>query len=123
MSSSGCVLGADRIVLNMRPNQGGDKGLADGLEQAAAVVAEVAAAARCGACVDHHTCDQLPVFMSLASGTSRVRVQRPLSEHARSACAVASQFTGAVFAVEEAEGGHGCIILSCTPPLKPARRQ
>ena len=75
----------------------------------------IAAAVRAGACVDHHMCDQLPIFMSMANGPSRIRVQ-PLSEHARSACAVASQFTGAVFHVED--DTNGCVVLSCTPPPK-----
>jgi RNA 3'-terminal phosphate cyclase len=66
---------------------------------ARAVVEEAAAAVRAGACVDHRTCDQLPVFMSLAAGPSRVRVQ-PVSDHVRSACIVAAQFTGAAFQVE-----------------------
>jgi RNA 3'-terminal phosphate cyclase (ATP) len=119
VSSTGCVIGADRMLLNMLPN--GAEGAAqttDGLSFVPNIVAEVHAAVRVGACVDHHTCDQLPLFMSLAAGPSRVRVQ-PLSDHARSACAVASQFTGAVFHVEHAE--NGSVVLSCTPSLKLTR--
>jgi RNA 3'-terminal phosphate cyclase (ATP) len=116
-SSTGCVLGADRMLLNMRPNDGGGGPRAsDGLQMALEIVEEVVAAVRVGACVDHRACDQLPVFMSLAAGPSRVRVQR-LSDHARSACVVASKFTGAVFDVESCE--NGCVFLSCTPPFNP----
>jgi RNA 3'-terminal phosphate cyclase (ATP) len=119
VSSTGCVVGADRMVLNMLPNGGeGAAQTTDGPSFALDMVAEVHAAVRAGACVDHHTCDQLPLFMSLAAGPSRVRVQ-PLSDHARSACAVASQFTGAIFHVEQSE--NGCVVLSCTPSLKPTK--
>jgi RNA 3'-terminal phosphate cyclase (ATP) len=116
VSSTGCVLGADRMLLDMRPNacEGGGK-LSDGLQMAQEIVDEVAAAVQVGACVDHHTCDQLPLFMSLAVGPSSVRVQPP-SNHVLSACDVASQFTGATFRVEESD--NGCVILSCSPSLK-----
>ncbi len=118
VSSTGCVLGADRMLLDMRPN-GVHCGVqkTDGLQPAQEIVEEVFACARVGACVDHHVCDQLPLFMSLAAGPSCVRVQ-PLSDHARSACSVASQFTGAIFQVEE--GGNGSVILRCTPAVKAA---
>lgn len=117
VSSTGCVLAADRMILDMRPNGGGEgRRVTDGLQMARDIVDEVAAAVRVGACVDHRTCDQLPVFMSLAAGPSRVRVQ-PVSDHTRSACAVASQFTGASFHVEPCD--NGCVVLSCTPSLKP----
>jgi RNA 3'-terminal phosphate cyclase (ATP) len=118
VSSTGCVLGADRMLLDMTPNgvQGGAR-KTDGLQPAQEMVEEVFACARVGACVDHHVCDQLPLFMSLAAGPSCVRVQ-PLSDHARSACSVASQFTGAVFQAEE--GGNGSVILRCTPALNAA---
>ena len=116
VSSTGCVLGADRMLLNMRPNDGGGGQRDRGLQMAHEIVEEVVAAVRMGACVDHRACDQLPVFMSLAAGPSRVRVQ-PLSDHARSACVVASKFTGAVFDVEPCE--NGCVFLSCTPLLNP----
>ena len=100
VSSTGCILGADRMLLDMLPNGGeGGPRVTDGLKLAQAIVVEVCSAARVGACIDHQTCDQLPLFMSLATGPSRVRVQ-PLSEHTRSACFVASQFTGATFDVE-----------------------
>jgi RNA 3'-terminal phosphate cyclase (ATP) len=116
VSSTGCVLGADRMLLDMRANacEGGDK-LSDGLQMAQEIVDEVAAAVQVGACVDHHTCDQLPLFMCLAVGPSSVRVQPP-SNHVLSACDVASQFTGATFRVEESD--NGCVILSCSPSLK-----
>ena len=66
--------------------------------------------------------DQLVVFMALARGTSRVATCSPLTEHARSAIAVAEALTTARFRVVELEagggregekGGGGACVLEC----------
>lgn len=62
-----------------------------------------------GSVVDHHSQDQIVVFMALASGKSRVRVGS-VTEHTLAAMRVAE----AVLAVNfEIEGDEGDVVLSC----------
>ena len=59
------------------------------------------------AATDRWLQDQLIVFMALARGTSRVATCAPLTEHTRSAIAVAEALTSARFRVVRAESAGG----------------
>lgn len=93
-TDSGCLLGAS--ALGERGRSAEEVGT-----NAGRVLADALAS---GACVDEHTADQLIIFAALARGTSRMLAPAPLTLHARTAMAVASQLTAARFTVLEA--GH-----------------
>lgn len=74
------------------------------------------------AATDRWLQDQLVVFMALAAGTSRIATCSPLTEHTRSAIAVAEALTPARFRVvelasggggENEQGGGGACLIEC----------
>ncbi len=90
-SSTGCVLGADRAGAVRRTSEAIGRFVAESL------LADLAT----GATVDRHAADQLVVFATLASGTTRYLVPR-LTEHLESDLWLIAQF-GAKATVQDHE--------------------
>jgi RNA 3'-terminal phosphate cyclase (ATP) len=80
-SSTGCVLGADRVGALRRSSE------AIGKFVAATFLEDLAT----GATVDRHITDQLVLFAALAQGTSRYLIPHP-TEHLESNLWLATQF-------------------------------
>jgi RNA 3'-terminal phosphate cyclase (ATP) len=110
-TDTGCLLGASG--LGQRGKRAEDVGADAG--------AELGVALKSRACVDCHCADQLIVFMALAGATGRMLAPSPLSLHARTAMAVATQMTSAKFDVVEADAltasvhvPPGTCLVTCT---------
>ena len=112
-SHTGCLLGAAAVL---------ERG-ADPATAGAAAGAELCGAMRSGACVDAWAADQLIIFMALAEGSSQLLAPHPLSLHALTAIAVASQMTAARFDVQPCEGGTTCLVMCVGAGVRPAGRR
>jgi len=99
-TSSGCLLGSDRL------GKRGVQAVDVGREAAEALTKQL----RRDACVDEHLQDQLIVFMALAKGVSRVRVDE-LTLHTQTAIWVAEKLTDAKFTTTSQSDGTN--IIEC----------
>jgi RNA 3'-terminal phosphate cyclase (ATP) len=93
-------------------------------ESANIVVDEISFLYKSNACVDEHTCDQLLIYMALASGRSQILcapVCDKSSLHIETVIKMATDLSGVVFNIEEVEQtvdtpdspSYKCRLVTC----------
>jgi len=124
-TSTGCRLGADVLLEDLRrfnnAGGGGGGGMESGKEDKAeqrrvchTLASTLHKYHTAGACVDEHTLDQLLIYMALAEGTSRVRgppQSMITSEHVATAIHVTQQLLGVAFSSTVEDGKEGTVVI------------
>lgn len=119
-TSTGCRLGADVLLDDLRRFNNARGGGHEGIEKAEqrhfchTLASTLHGYHSAGACVDEHALDQILIYMALAKGTSRVRGPPRVmmtSKHMPTAIHVIQKLLGVAFTSAMEEGEDGTVVI------------